>query len=114
MSQDSSYKATGWEIATGTGNLYNEKGEGNPLVFLLIIIPIILVVLAFLNKPFTVLRIVSIAGLGAKIIFMIVAYQKISSDDYGGALVLTPYNWFVLAIYAGLIIFIQYCIKQGE
>ena len=41
-SQDSSYTASGWEIATGTGKLFSEKDKGYPLAFLLIIIPVIL------------------------------------------------------------------------
>jgi hypothetical protein len=73
-----------------------------------------LVIVAFANKSFAVLRNVSIAGLAAKIIFMAAAHIKLSSGDFGGAFVLTAYNWLVIAIYAGLAGFTQYCVIKQE
>jgi predicted tellurium resistance membrane protein TerC len=114
-SQDSSLTASGWEIATGTGKLFSEdKDDGNPLVFALVIIPAVLLALAFTNKSFIVLRNVSIAGLVAKIIFLIAVNMKLNSDDYKGAFELTGNNWLIVFIYVGLIGFMQYCIKQEE
>jgi hypothetical protein len=120
-SSDSSLNATGWEIATGTGDLFKEskdedakKSSGDPLVFILIIIPVILLITAFKKLSFAALRNVSIAGLAAKIIFMIVMHIKLNSDDIGGTFVLTSYNWLVLAIYVGLVCFTQYCIIKGK
>jgi hypothetical protein len=111
-SQDSSLTASGWEIATGTGKLYGEADEsGNPLVFSLLIIPAILLTLTLMNKPFVVLRNVSIAGLAAKIIFLIGTYMQLNSEDYKGALVLTAFNWLILAAYIGLCVFTHYCKK---
>jgi uncharacterized protein (TIGR02145 family) len=118
-SANSSLTASGWEIATGTGELFSEEfskesSKGNPLVFALIIIPTVLLILAFANKSFIVLRNVSIAGLAAKIIFMIAVHIKLSSGYYKGAFELTGSNWLIVFIYAGLIGFTQYCIKQEE
>jgi len=103
--------ASGWEIATGTGDLYGEKGgDGEPFVFALIILPVALLILALADKPFIVLRNVSIAGLIAKIAFLIAAYMKI--DNYKGAFELTGGNWFILCIYIGLVWFTQYCVNN--
>jgi len=108
-SEDSRLSATGWEIATGTSQV--GKNHSNPLVFVLIIIPVLLLAVAVMNKSFDVLRNVSIAGLVAKIIFMIAVYINLS-DKYSGSFGLTPYNWFVLAIYIGLVYFTQYWLKR--
>ena len=113
-SQDSNLTASGWEIATGTGQLYSYGNgtDGDPVVFLLLIIPGVLLTLAFLNKSFAILRNISIAGLAAKIIFLIVANARINSSDYQGAYVLTGYNWLVVLIYVGLVGFTYYCAKR--
>jgi len=114
-SQDSSLTASGWEIATGTGDLFDKKsGDGNPLVFVLIIIPAALLILALINKPFIVLRNVSIAGLVAKILFLIAAYTKINSGDSKHLFELTGGNWFIVFIYVGLVAITQYCIEQDK
>jgi hypothetical protein len=104
--QDNSKTASGWEIATGTGDLYSQNGGGDPIILLLLIIPIILAILAILNKSFATLSYISISGLVAKIIFIIVAYDRINSD---GAFELTSSNWLVIIIYIGLCIFTIYC-----
>ena len=112
-SQDSRINATGWEISTGTGDLYDESGEdGNPFVFVLIIIPVILFIIALTKKSFAVLRNVSIAGLVAKIIFIIGAYIMLNSDDYGSMFELTAFNWLVVGIYIGLVCIAHVGIKS--
>jgi uncharacterized membrane protein (GlpM family) len=110
-SQRSSLSATGLEIAAGTGQLMSEADKSYPIVFVLLIMPIILVIAAFANKSFATLRNISIAGLAAEIIFMIAAYAMLNSDDYDGAFVLTAFNWLIAAIYIGLIGLAQYCNK---
>ncbi|MDR1830988.1 MAG: hypothetical protein LBQ76_09485 [Candidatus Fibromonas sp.] len=119
-SKDDSLTASGWEIATGKGELFNaankvskNKDDGYPLVFALIIIPAVLLVFAFTNKSFIVLRNVSIAGLVVKIIFLIAAHIKLSGY-YEGAFKLTGNNWFILLIYAGLAGFTLHCAKHEE
>jgi hypothetical protein len=111
-SQDSSLSATGLEIAARTGKLMGESDTAYPIVLLLLLIPIVLVIIAFTNKSFAALRNVSIAGLAAQIIFMIAAYSMLNSGEYAGAFVLAPFNWLVIAIYSGLICFTLYCGKQ--
>jgi len=114
-SQDSSINATGWEIATGTGDLFkNIDTGGYPLALVLLVILGMLLICALgpANEvPFSMLRNFSIVGLAAQIIFITVAYSKLNESR--GAFILTPYNWFVVAIYAGMIGFTQYCIRQG-
>ena len=106
--QDRSLTASGWEIATGTGDLYSAGDSGDLIVFLLLIVPGTLLILAFMGKPFNVLRNVSIAGVVAKIAFMIVAHARISSD---GILELTGFNWLVLILYIGLCVLAHYGIS---
>ena len=113
-SQDSSISATGLEISTGTGQLMGEAETSYPYVFVLLALPIILVILGFINKSLSVLRNVSIGGLAAFIAFMIGAYTMLNSGEYAGAFVLTGFNWLFIAIYAGIIGFTQYCIIQDK
>jgi len=109
--QDRSLTASGWEIATGTGDLYTDDADGDPLAFLLVVFPAVLLILAFKNKPFSTLRNVSVGGAAFKIIFIGVAHSRINSGDAQGLFELTAFNWIVLAIYIGLCIFTQYCKK---
>ena len=111
-SADNSLNASGWEIATSTGKLLGETDAGGtPLVFTLLIIPVALLILAFMNKTIAILSYVSIAGLAAKVIFLIGTYARLNSDEYKGAFELTTFAWFVLATYIGLCVFTQYCKK---
>jgi len=113
----SDINATGLEIAVGSGvlmeNVSNEEGA-NPFVFALLLIPLVMLVLSFLKKSFAVLRNISIAGLIAKIVFMISSTIKFNSSDYESMVKLTVYNWFVVFIYVGLIILAAYCHKTGR
>lgn len=107
--------ATGFEIATGTGDLYDEwDGSGDPLVFVLLVIPIALVVLAFAKKSSSLLRNASIVGLVAKIGFIVAANARLNSPDYDGLFELTDFNWIVVAVYIGLICIAQFGIKKEE
>jgi len=113
-SQDSSLNATSWQIATKTGRLMENADEGYPAAFILLLIPIVLLVMAFISKSFAGLRIISIIGLIAKCVFIVVANILLKSDDFEGAFVLTPYVWLIIVIYAGLIGFTQYCIIKKK
>jgi len=113
-SQDSSLTASGWEIATGTGDLFGEKDSGYPLAFLLLIIPAILLILAFTNKSLKLLRNTSIAGLLAEIIFLIYANSLLNSSKYKGAFKLTGANWLVSIIYIALCALTFYCAKENS
>jgi hypothetical protein len=96
-SEDSSY--TGWEIATGSGDLFKYSGKSYPLVFILIIVPVILTAAAFANKSFETLSKIAFAGLLVKAIALIFG-NLILSDD--GAFELTGFNWLIVFIYIGL------------
>jgi hypothetical protein len=109
-SQGSSINATTWQIATKTDNLMKEADKGFPVAFILLLIPIALLVVAFIGKSFAVLRIISIAGLIAKCAFIVVANILLKSDDFEGAFVLTPYVWLIIVLYTCLICFTQYCV----
>jgi len=111
-SQDSSLNATTWQIATKTGRLMENADKGFPVAFILLLIPIVLLLMAFISKSFAGLRIISIAGLIAKCVFIVVANILLKSDDFEDAYVLTPYVWLIIVIYAGLICFTQYCIVK--
>jgi RNA polymerase subunit RPABC4/transcription elongation factor Spt4 len=112
-SRNTSLTATGIEIATGTGDLFGRDDSGFPLAFILVFIPVTLLILTFTNKSFAALNFVSIAGLAAKIIFMIFAFILISDEygEYGGSFKLTGSNWFILFIYIGLCVTTFYCKK---
>jgi hypothetical protein len=114
-SQDSSLTASGWEIATGTGDLYDKKsGDGNPLVFALVIFPAVLLILAFMDESFIVLRNVSIAGLAVKIVFLIAVYAKINSGDSKHIFELAGGNWLIVFIYICLVGITKHCAKQDN
>ena len=112
-SQASSYNASGWEIAIGEGKLFSEsENKGYPIVFLLIIIPVVLLIASFISNSFAMLRNISIAGLLVKIVFIIYANLLLNSDDYKGGFGLTGFNWLVLGIYIGLCAIAFYCVKN--
>jgi len=114
-SRDSSYTASGWEIATGTGKIYdNSSSDGYPFALLLIIIPVVLIIASFVSNSFAVLRNVSIAGLLAKIIFLISVNSMINSSENRGALELTGYNYLVLFLYIGLCAISFYCCIKNK
>jgi len=112
-SENSSLNATGYQIATGTGDLYDDSGEnGDPLVFVLLFIPVVLLIMAFLSKSYKPLRNGAVVGLIAKIGFITAASIKLGSEEYSGTFELTGYNWFITAVYIGLICLAQIGIKK--
>ena len=114
-SQDSSLTASGWEISTGTGDLFDSSSNsGFPMAFMLLVIPIILLIVAFISTTFAPLRNVSILGLLAQCLFMIVARIKLNNGELKGAFELTGYNWLVVFIWFGIIGLMLYCISQEK
>ena len=111
-SSDKSLNATGHEIAVGAGDLFYSGDNDYPLAFILLISPILLLVLPA-NKSFTALRNVSIIGLAAKIIFMVIANNELSGA-FAGAYELTYFNLLVAAIYMGVCVFTFYCDKEEK
>jgi hypothetical protein len=112
---DSRRAASGWAMATGGmkgGETPEEKEEGlatgvsikpNPLVFVLLLIPLMFIGILFTKFSFAFLRNVSITGPIAAIIFIITA-----NNQY---VFFTPtiFSWIVFIIYTGLFAFMQYC-----
>ena len=109
--QDNSYKASGWELATGSGNLFSQSDSSFPIAFVLLIIPIILLIAAFVSDSFPLLRNISIVGTIVKIICLIYFNSVLNSGEYKGAFELTGFNWLVLGIYIGLVAYGFYCVK---
>jgi len=107
--QDRSINASGWELATGTGNVFGQNDSGYPYVFALIIAPVILLILAFAGTSFGTLRNASIVGLLVKIIVLIVGSIQLHNEDL---FELTPFVWLVVVIYIGLCIFSHCCINS--
>jgi len=127
--QESTMAYTGWEISvsksnstssdndnfdktiSGISNYLNVNIPGNNnahiLVFLLLIVPIIFIVLAFTNVSFIVLRNVSLIGLAVKVTFIIIVYAK-----YGDYFIPTIFCWLILGIYIGICVFAFYCTKD--
>jgi len=83
----------------------------NLKLFALAIFPAILL----LDKPFIVLRNVSIVGLVVSIIFLIVSYTKTNSGDYEyeswAGINGIGLRWIIVSIYIGLVLFTQYCVN---
>jgi len=82
--------------------------EGNVLVFVLLIIPAVLISV----KTFSMMRNVSIAGLAAKIIFIMGMSAKLS--DSQGTVEMTPNNFLIVVIYVALVAFTIYCEKNAK
>jgi len=113
-SQDSSINATGWEIFTGTGKLFEDKDDtynGYPFVLMLLLIPVILLVIGINKGTCSVLRNISIIGFFAQCIFMIVTQMKLKNSDLKGPVELTSLNWLVLILHCIVIALMQYCIN---
>jgi hypothetical protein len=97
--------ATGWQIATGTGELFDRTDDSAyQVIFFLLIVPIVLLILAFAKRSFIVLGITSAVGLLFKIIFYIV----VESTGHDGGFTATASSWIVTALYIGLCAFTFY------
>lgn len=102
--------ASGFQIATGTGTLFETyRDSAYSVAFLLLIAPIILLILAFIKTSFNVLGIVSIIGLIINIIFIVVV-----DVEMRGSSSLTVFSWFVIVLYIGLCVFTFYCAKLNK
>jgi len=103
-SGSSKISATGWQMLSNTGELMKNSDDGSTIfVILLIILPVIMLILAFTKKSFTILRNVSVVALIADIIFLIVLHIKVNSGSAKGGLDITVYNWLILFIYIGMV-----------
>ena len=96
-----------WLIAIPAGG-----SESVFLVFIMLIIPIVISLMALGDAYFETLRTASVVGLVAKIIFML--WMRFWDDDAReafryGYVEFTPHIWIVLATYIGLVVLAHYC-----
>jgi hypothetical protein len=92
---------------------YTLAMEVNPLIFVLLLFPTILVLAAFIGiKTYKAWRNISIAGLTVKLAFM--AYIMIEADRNGvrAYISFTVYSWLVVFIYIGLIALTHHYMKN--
>jgi len=97
--------ASGWGIATGSSNLFEELSIGGyPLVFVLLLAPAIMFVLTLMDKPTKTLLYTAIFGLLAKLGFIVWAFTATGHNGFlGEAYALTMSNTIIFAIFIGLI-----------
>jgi hypothetical protein len=100
---------SGWEISTGTGEVFRETDlNANPLAFSLLIIPVVLFGVTQAGKAFNVVRNVSISGLSAIIVFIAWILIWVNSEIAGSRhsvsdiIEFTFSTWLILIIYIGL------------
>ena len=119
-SKDSSINASAYELATGTGDLFPKgdpfitSSDGFPAVFILLIIPILLLIMGLSNSSYASLGTISILGLIAKIIFIVIARNQLNSGEMKGAFELTSNNWIIIGIYFLLVILTLSGTSQGK
>jgi len=105
--QDSNLAYSGWEIAKDRSEY---SSNANILVFLLLIFPIGLIVLAFINAKYILFLFFTLLGTISKIIFIFILYT-----EYKDLYIPTIFSWFILIIYFGLCgITIYYHTKYNE
>ena len=101
--------ATGLQIATGKGKLFDEiNGKSNHIIYLLLAIPLILLILVFFIESFIIFGIVSVTGL---ILNIIVFFGFVGTFFDNWKVYLMPPVYLVFLIYFGLCIFAFYRIK---
>ena len=104
--QDSSIAYSGWEIAKDRSEY---SSNANIFIFLLLVFPIVLIILAFLNAKFSLFLIFSLLGSVSKIIFIIVIYT-----EYKDMYIPTIFCWIILFIYIGLSGISIYCNAKSD
>jgi uncharacterized protein YegL/ribosomal protein L40E len=100
---------SGWQFATlGIYESY-VPGENRPLVFTLLLLPVALFVLSWIKKSYEILSTIAIVGFVASIIFM---FWVGSLEAYiRNVIVFHGFTWLMLAAYAGLSVFLLYCVR---
>ena len=122
VSNNTSQSASAYEIATGSGELFNTinsvlseinaAASGYPVAFVLLLIPGLILILSFTKVPYIVISVISAAGVLAKIVFVIVMSSQLNSDVfhfiYGkmeSSMGLTAWNFIIMVLYVGLAVF---------
>lgn len=63
--------ATGLQLATGGGDLMELTESTYPLMFIMVAIPVIMAALAFLGRPFGMLRNIAVLGILGQLAFVV-------------------------------------------
>ena len=101
--------ASGLQIATGSGDLFDASSDGAyPVAFLLLLAPVTLLILIFMKVSFLALGIVSSIGLVLKIVFLIVVDVSI------GGVSTSPLAWLVVLLYLVLCLITFYSFAKNR
>ena len=98
---------SGWNMASGTGEIFDEfgiHGEGEPVLFVFLIIPLALAIVTFmsirpLGKFYLIQTILAVAGVLAKLFFVLEMNARIRR---GIGFESTGFHWLVLLMYIGM------------
>ena len=104
---DSDLSATSWNMASGTGEIYDEfgiTGEGMPVLFVFLILPLALAIITFLSirpigKLYLIQTVLATAGALAKLYFIIEVNDRIRR---GIGFESTGFHWLILLTYVGV------------
>ena len=96
--------ASGWGIASGGSNLFNEAAIGSfPAAFLLLLAPLVMFVLTLMGKSVRTLLYSAVVGLVVKLGFVIWAIIATGANGvFGVEYSITMSSVIVLLVYAGL------------
>lgn len=99
------FTISGWEYAIGAGTI-----QSRPLIFVLLILPVVLFGMSWVKKSYEILATISIAGVVAQIVFIfwfrsLDMFQR-NFFEFSG------FTWLIIAVYVGLSAFSLYCVKQ--
>ena len=104
---DPDLTATSWNMASGTGEIFDEfgrTGEGIPVLFVFLIIPLALAIVTFLSirplgKFYLIQTGIATAGILTKLYFTIELNDRIRR---GIGFESTGFSWVILLIYVGV------------
>ena len=104
---DPDLSATGWNMASGTGEIFDEfgrTGEGVPALFVFLIIPLTLAMVTFMSirpigKFYLIQAVLATAGALAKLYFIIEVNDRIRR---GIGFESTGFHWLILLTYVGV------------
>ncbi|MCL2224426.1 MAG: zinc-ribbon domain-containing protein [Defluviitaleaceae bacterium] len=100
--------ATGWQIATGTGEMMSMSQDGgNTSAFILLGVSLAVAWGAFKPEKYKELRSYLIYGVVANVTFAVSVLHQ--SSNRGQPIELTPFFWMQLVAYVGLAVFAHHC-----
>jgi thiamine transporter len=101
------------------GGRYDYEGvrvriDAEPLIFILMVIPVFILMLALNNVQGKILRNLSCIGLAAKVLFLFGTLSGLYLRKYTGELDLLPYVWIIPVLFAALILAAQFGLKSEK